>query len=87
MYQCSVGWHVVVVIKGGMARRCAGSGCWGGQGGVAGRPGGGVVWGGLMAGEGVVVEREGARCCVVVVTFCDLGGNEWGGVGLCEKLS
>ena len=46
MYQCSVGWHVVVVKKGGMARSCAGSGCWGGRGGVAGRPGGGGVVGG-----------------------------------------
>jgi hypothetical protein len=43
MYQCSVGWHVVVVKKGGMARRCDGSGCRGGRGGVAGQPGGGGV--------------------------------------------
>ena len=80
MYQCSVGWHVVVVKKGGMARSCAGSGCWGGAGGVAGGPGGGGSVGGLMAGEGVVVEREGAQYCVVVVKFCDSSGNEGGGI-------
>jgi hypothetical protein len=51
MYQCSVGWHVVVK-KGGMARRCAGSGCGGGRGG--GWPARGGVWGG--------VDGRG-RCC------------------------
>jgi hypothetical protein len=42
--------HVVVVKKGGMARRCAGNGC-GGGGGVAGRPGGGGCEGGGVDGR------------------------------------
>jgi hypothetical protein len=38
------------------------------------------VWGGgLMAGGGVVVEREGAQYCVVVGIFCVSSGNEGGG--------
>jgi hypothetical protein len=58
MYQCSVGWHVVVVKKGGMASRCAGSDCGGGQGGwgwLAGRGGGGCGWGLLAVGGAVVL--------------------------------
>ncbi len=43
----------VVVKKGGMARRCAGSGCRGGQGG--GWPAGGGCGGGGVDGRG--------RCC------------------------
>jgi hypothetical protein len=54
-------------IREGMASRCAGSGCEGGQGGwLAGR-GGGVYIGGLQAEGGavVVVERGGPYvwCC------------------------
>jgi hypothetical protein len=40
-----------------------------------------------MAGGGVVVEREGARYCVVVAIFFDSSGNEGGGIRPSKKFS
>jgi len=37
--------------------------------------------------SGVVVEREGAQYCVVVLIFCDSSGNEGGGIRPSKKFS